>query len=52
MIYLNNYKLFVDKRTSKKGNEYTALFMEIDEKEFLICYINNSLYDYIKDLSK
>lgn len=52
MIYLDNYKFFVDKRTSKKGNEYTALFMEIDEKEFLICYINTSLYDYINSLSK
>lgn len=52
MIYLNNYKLFLDKRISKKGNEYTALFMEIDEKEFLICYVNSTLYDYINNLSK
>lgn len=51
MIYLDNYKLFIDKRKSKSGKDYCALFLEIDNKEFVVCFINSSLYDYLANLS-
>lgn len=52
MIKLDNCSFFLDKRTSKNGKEYTALFLEVEEKEILVCFVNSSLYDYLKNLSK
>ena len=52
MVNLKNYDIFVDKRTSKNGNDYTALFIKVGDKEHLIDFIPSSLYDYILNLSK
>lgn len=52
MVYLKNYDLFVDERTSKNGKTYYGLFIKLDDMEHLICFINRSLYDKIANLSK
>lgn len=52
MVYLENYELFIDKRTSKNGKTYYGLFIKIDDMEQLICFINTSLYEKIANLSK
>ena len=52
MIILKNYDLFIDERTSKSNKNYYGLFIKIGDKEQLICFINKSVYDTIKDLSK
>lgn len=51
MVELQDYELFVDYRTSKSGKSYTGLYIKIEDKEQLICFISNSLYDYIVSLS-
>lgn len=52
MISLENYELIVEKNTSKKGNEFCALFIKVGSMKIFINYINNSVYDYINGLSK
>lgn len=52
MISLKNYELFVDKSTSKNGNEYCGLFIKIGDKKILISFISDSIYNYIDNLSK
>ena len=51
MINLSNYELFVDKRTSKNGKDYYALYLKVGDKEEMICFIHKNVYDYILDLS-
>lgn len=52
MIILKSYELFVDERTSKNNKTYYGLFIKIADKEQLITFINKSVYDTLKDLSK
>lgn len=52
MISLKNYELFVEKSTSKHGNDYCGLFIKIGDKKILLSFISDSIYSYIDDLSK
>lgn len=52
MIILNNYELFVDKRVSKTGKEYYALFISLDNVEFVVSFITKSTYEKLSNLSK
>lgn len=40
-------KIYVDKRTSKNGKEYYALFGMVNKVEFLICFVNKSVYEQL-----
>lgn len=51
MINLENYELFVDKRIGKNDKPYYALYMKLRDKEFIVCFITSSTYDYIVSLS-
>ena len=52
MIILKNYELFIDKRTSKSGKEYYALYIKLGDIEELVTFIHKSVYDSISNLSK
>lgn len=52
MITIDNYEIFVDKRTSKNNKDYYGLFIKIGDKEQLLTFIQESLYNYILSLSK
>ena len=52
MITLQNYELYVDKCTSKNGNDYIGLFIKIGEKKVLLTFITDSIYNYISSLTK
>lgn len=52
MITVENYEIFVDKRTSKNNKTYYGLFIKIGDNEQLLTFINESLYDYINSLSE
>lgn len=52
MISLENYEIFVDKRISKNSKDYYGIFIKIGDKEQLLTFINESLYNYIASLSK
>ena len=52
MITLENYELFVDKTTSKNGNDYCGLFIKLGEKKILLTFISDSIYNYISNLTK
>lgn len=52
MITLKNYEIFVDKSTSRSGNEYCGLFIKVGEKKILLSFISDSIYNYIVSLSK
>lgn len=52
MITLENYELFVSESTSKKGNDYCALYIKVGEKNIFLTYITDSVYNYISNLSK
>lgn len=52
MISLQNYELIIERNKSKKGNAYNALFIKVGEKKIFIAYINDSIFDYIDNLSK
>lgn len=44
MLVLSDYEFFIDKRVSKNGKDYYALFIKVDDKEELVCFINKSFY--------
>lgn len=49
MVELKNYSLFVDKRQSKTGKTYFGLYISLGDKEQLISFISESLYNYVSD---
>lgn len=46
-ISINDIQFFVDKKTSKTGNNYCAFYARINDKPILICFISEALYNVL-----